>query len=918
MSKKFKSIICGFLLICILTTINGFAYTITDFTNDSVNTETETEKELEDIKKQAVILKKLGVFSFDDVSEIDVEKKITRAEFADYIVKAMNFTTVTDKVYFSDVKTDYWAAGSINALVERGVIDGTRNGSFEPDSYVTYGQVCKMVLAAAGYRGMIESLNYEDVMSGYIAYAKRLKLNEGVDLNTEDEVTMYNAAKLLYNGMKLSSVLSINDTATVEDVDLFEALRGVYISEGRVEAYFGGSITNSVCEDISTVYIEGAEYTLDSDISAEEFFGKRVELTYIKYSDDLKKIIYLEDVSSRNEVLDIQSLYTESFDAHTLTVKYTDSKNEDLKKNAKIAKGAKVIYNGEVSEKRLSDIFDDFINEKRYGHIKLVKTNGSEYDLCIVKSYEDFIVSSYNTDENKYFGSSASQSEVDFNSFENISVFDSSGNTVTLPANKNSVVALAPSENGMYMEAVSCLNAVSGVISNVKDSQHKLTIDNSEYELSKQAYEKTSLSSVLNSNVKAVLNLEGKVAFLDVQADGDYSLAYISKAAVENNMFSENPILKLYLPDTTELKIFGFADKVNIDGVSISGESPAKIFTAFPGGEYKKSGSEYKIKIPGQLIRYTLNKDGKINKIDTYNIGEGENGGNSLTRNHDGSEALRYVALNKRFGMDCIYDATNTKLIYVPQKNDEGEIVLNGETLEETIEMYKSKVPIWSEWNYYVESYKLNDKNYYEDVIVVRMETTQEDQTAFMFKEVIEALDDEGSAVKQLVGMTGSGEVNYFITDEQVLGDVEAGDIVMANINMTGKEVVSLTKMFDKGTMAMQNDGKNPYWYSGTMDKTGVQFRNPKYQLSMSYVYSQNNGIIRTTYDFYDMSKDITDESMIISSVPIAVYDEERRGDIITKGSVTDIRAYDTAGENCSFIVVFANYGQIKQAFVYR
>ena len=272
---------------------------------------------------------------------------------------------------------------------------------------------------------------------------------------------------------------------------------------------------------------------------------------------------------------------------------------------------------------------------------------------------------------------------------------------------------------------------------------------------------------------------------------------------------------------------------------------------AIPGTDVKKSGSDYKIKVSRQLIRYILNSDEKLSRIDTYNLTDGESADNTLTRGHDGETALLYNSSSTRFGMDCIYNSANTKVIFVPQVNADGDVSVGGVAMEETVDMYKGKLNIWNDRSYYAESYKTNNNNYYEDVIVIRMEPSKPDEIAFMFKEVIDAVDENNMPIKQLVGLYGT-EVKYELDPQygDLLGDIEEGDIIMADTDMTGKKAVSITKMFDRGTMSMVNNGKNPYWYANDFDITGNRFRGPRYQLSKSFVYGINNGIVRSTYYF--------------------------------------------------------------------
>ena len=68
--------------------------------------------------KEIYVLDKLGILEIDSSEEVDTEKTITRAEFSDYLAKAIKAEKVTERIYFNDVRADYWNFGSINALVE--------------------------------------------------------------------------------------------------------------------------------------------------------------------------------------------------------------------------------------------------------------------------------------------------------------------------------------------------------------------------------------------------------------------------------------------------------------------------------------------------------------------------------------------------------------------------------------------------------------------------------------------------------------------------------------------------------------------------------------------------------------------------------------------------------------------------------
>lgn len=910
--KTLKKYISIFTIVCmVLTQLTALAY----YKPASENVDSEPIN----CEKEMITLKKLGVFSFDDISEIDVDKKVTRAEFADYFAKALNATQITDTIYFSDVKTGYWASWSINALTQLGALNGGDDGNFNPEDFITVDQAYKIVLCAAGYREAAEAKTYgASALSGYSYLANRLKIN--VDVKSADYLTVAESAQVIYNIMDTEDVIALGNKSEVNDKTMFESYRNVYIEDGVLNAYYGGSINSDFVTDKTKVYINSQKYNLDTDIVPEIYFGSDVEYTYIKDADGNKKIIYIENDEGVSDEITVTSEQIDKYDKNSYALTYfTDLENGKTKK-INIERTAQIIYNGAPTEKRLSDITDDFINDNRYGQIRFIKRDGG-YSLLVVTSYDDFMLNTYNEKSEIYYGKSESATQIDFTEYENVSVFDSSSNEIALPVNKDSVVAFAPSDKKEYIELVYFLNTISGKVEAIYKSDNKITIDGESYELSKQCSEIDNIMSLRGANVKATVNLEGKIAYLSIQNDSDYTIGYIIKSAVQNETFETNPAIRLYLPDTVEIKDFEFADRVTIDGESIKSTDINELFAAFPGDvTVKKENYKLTVNIPRQVIRFMLNDDGKLKKIDTYNVGENEDKNNSLTQTNDGSIQMRYLSQNSRIGMDCILDPNNTKVIYVPEVDENNTVTTGGKTFDEDIKLYSSIGKIVNDRDYYIESYKVNQTNYYQDIIVVKMPVAKYDQPMVMYKEVRSELDENGVQNKYIVGFEKGVEVKYILEGDYgaALNNIEQGDIVLLTVDISGRYLISLEKVFDKGTMTIANDGKYPYWYQSDVDKSGIRFRNYKYQISKTFAKSVNNGYLYSTYDFYDMSKNIIDECTNISALPVTMYDNTLRKDSIVKGTAADIKTYDTAGDACSVMIVFAEYGTLRQIFIYN
>lgn len=82
--------------------------------------------------------------------------------------------TEPDEVIFPDVQPGSWYYKDVMALYDARVIDGFKNGTFQPESTVTTGQALKMILLAAGYG------EPERVASHWARGYLNLALDEGI------------------------------------------------------------------------------------------------------------------------------------------------------------------------------------------------------------------------------------------------------------------------------------------------------------------------------------------------------------------------------------------------------------------------------------------------------------------------------------------------------------------------------------------------------------------------------------------------------------------------------------------------------------------------------------------------------------------------------------------------------------------
>ena len=100
----------------------------------------------------------------------DPDKEITRAEFAEIIVKALGLKPYTGKSIFSDVKEDNVRFGYIMAAHEYGLITGKGDNRFAPDEKITREQALAIIAKAMSITGLSSNMDEQETNEILAAY----------------------------------------------------------------------------------------------------------------------------------------------------------------------------------------------------------------------------------------------------------------------------------------------------------------------------------------------------------------------------------------------------------------------------------------------------------------------------------------------------------------------------------------------------------------------------------------------------------------------------------------------------------------------------------------------------------------------------------------------------------------------------
>ena len=166
----------------------------------------DLEKE-ENVKYVSAVesLVELGVINGLPDGTYGPEKKVTRAQLAKMLVLCLGLgdsaERLDDQQIFTDVPTDEWFAGYVNAAAQAKVITGYPDGSFKPGKNVSYAEAYTMIIRALGYGNVADAEGTWP--TSYMLKAVELKLNADVEGDgASDAALRGNVAIMLWNMLK--------------------------------------------------------------------------------------------------------------------------------------------------------------------------------------------------------------------------------------------------------------------------------------------------------------------------------------------------------------------------------------------------------------------------------------------------------------------------------------------------------------------------------------------------------------------------------------------------------------------------------------------------------------------------------------------------------------------------------------------
>ncbi len=839
------------------------------------------------------LLRAIGIISSE--KNIDVDKNITRAEFASLVVQlATQGNGVMDApAMFKDVPSSNENFMSINCLANMGIISGYDDGSFKPNNYVTLTQAVKMLISSLAWDDfMVDKSAYP---MSYLNAASKFKFFNNIQLDQNAELTWGKAALLYCNVLNTNVIYqsaygTVDQYAQDKDLSYLNKYFDVYKTEGVVTDNGITTLTGKSRISSNQIAIDNVKYE-NTVFGARDMIGNYI-LAYFIQSDE-NNIGHIIHINPEYEnTLTIKASNILGYDNGTYT--YLKSELDNKKRVANLQTGFNVLYNGKAPV-NLS-LFDENKMMPEAGYIQLIdQDNKNGYETVKIMSHRTVVVSRVNyTDQIIY--DKYNQNPVNLYDIEYYEISDMEGNCYQLEDLKEwDVLSVVESDDSEYVDIILNRTSFEAQVLELGENYYGLT--NGKYEASSTFKQRYALALKPGDYSKFYVDHEGFLVAIDPNYNPKGGLAYLMGISKNSNGLSESYLMKLFTANGKKI-VYPLAEKVTFDGSKLSVDnviSSGKLLLD-PSGTINSSNT---IK---QLISYGINGDDEIDYLDTAYTTEPEANENPDSLNlHNGYNSASRYYINKTFGGRVMIDES-TKVFLIPSDGDEDAYGVTDYTY-----FYGT--------DYVFDAYRLQSDKPIADAIVLTANITGTPYNnpfngITLVKEIWKVVDDDGNVVQKLVGVDKSGEVTVCTQSEDTF-DVEPGDIIRFGLNSKG--VINDNNyqlLFDA---SRRDDISYTPITSGSY--VGTHF------MQSGRVYSIKDNVVQIAVATEDELATIEEKDLynyIASGFSIFVVSQESGSYQFEHGSVSDLVDYQTAGTECSQIYLYTKNAVPNMMVIYK
>lgn len=618
-------------------------------------------------------LQTLGIMTGDENGDLQLDKPVTRAEFAALTIRLMSMdktaASFTDSSRFKDVPDDHWAKSSINYLTNLNIINGVTEDTFEPEANIDVSAASKILVCALGYDAMAQQLG--GYPTGYLSKANELGILDTVD-TTVNPITRREVAKMIFNSLDVDlMVVSLGSGGRTEYVvDKGNTFRSKFnISDNGVVTKLTGIVTATADAYLNDPVPGLEEYRIEindaiyeiSDLSYNEYIGQKVDFFV---EDENSNVIVSMKPSSETTVTTVK--IRDLYDVSSNKVKYVTDESNSYK-TINFDKNGYFLYNN-----RVVDSWDeDTINNMKNGTLVFIDNNDDDIaDVIFAKEHSSVIVSSVSAENNTiYFNDGQTIGgkkfiKVDEDEDQRITLFDTDGNRLTVgDVKEGDILTCCESSDGQMIEITVSNNTISGEINGIGSDY--ILVNGEKYYLEDSS---KSLDIVNGNEYEIYVNYDNEVTYLKSNTVYE-KYAYVAELYLDDD--GETYIVSLVLPDTIQEKT---EEVKNEDG----GEASTVSTLACQNSEVVKMSLASKVyvngssldassaagKIRGKVIIYSVNSQGQLTRATAP-----EQIGTGTSKYYNSSERTFGKTTGGAFGVDM-----DTLTICIPKDDPDPSI----------------------------------------------------------------------------------------------------------------------------------------------------------------------------------------------------------------------------------------------------
>lgn len=821
---------------------------------------------------------------------------ITRLDMAKILTKMWNVSQSSAETRFADAQYLFdEEKGCIEAVSTLGFMTGTSENIFDCDAYLTYNELMKILVHAAGYDFEAESNG--GYPNGYAIAAGSHGITRGINLyNGTDEVTKGHIAIFIYNTMVIPvNYYSVapNGKVTMEKGNsLFEDKHCLYIDEGFVDGAEGMSVTEKAALGKSKVCIDGLEY-LKGNTDTDAILGRKVKF-YYWYGDKTREDYTLAYIQPDDA--DMIKFNASDINGYG-NYKYTYTNESGKEKEFKFSKAADIIYNYREVKSPDEKLFYPIDCGEVYGF----DTDGDGFaDKVYINSYETYVISRINGETKTIYDKYDTTKSLNLDSDDyNVKIYNESREDLLVEElATGDVLSAAVSDDGEYIYAIVSRKSVNGIVESIDTSENSIILSGVSYDLEEKFAKYTEYYEIGMSG-DFYLNFAGQIAAANAEKINGLKYGYLVKSYYDNGIGEKAEYL--VYTDEGKFETFSLNKKINYT----EGDVSERINLTVSGNINSK------LDLAPQLIRYALGADNKITDVsvaisyseDTLPSEYMSGFRKMIYRSSTDSNPI-FKRNGVQAGGKAVFES-DAKLFVIPKNLDKREDFAIGELQLMMAELKYDVVPYTSR----------NDSEKSEvgvlvgsDIVVKSVSSGLSSSRVAVISSVTDALNDKGEAVKKMEGYRDGEFLSYYTREIDTLGNADAGDVIQLGLTTTN-EINDIYLVYDCDKNKFGHD-TNPYRYAAT------NVFDSDIRIGVGYAYSNDGELLRVYYGNKENLETATFMELDLINASVYKITVVENGKVRT-GTPDDIHSYCSDGE-ASKVVVSSHKGIPGAIVVYN